>query len=202
LNQQYEESIKLFDEVIKEVCDKYHKATAVLSDICKHVSVMYEKNAEKVLNKGSSTYFDLLKESLRYAHISAIEARKDCDKWYRCAQIAFKIPRRVSDTQTKVGNHFQPTYFYNRAVKVLKAEAPDDIFRIMDLKIEKIRLVYEPINNTASIARTLEKQIELFTSQVKGKNIREGEVAWRLRLLKKYRYKNLYSQGKIKKALK
>jgi hypothetical protein len=42
-------------------------------------------------------------------------------------------------------------------VKVLKAEAPDDIFRIMDLKIEKIRLVYEPIGNTASIARTLEK---------------------------------------------
>jgi hypothetical protein len=63
---------------------------------------------------------------------SAHESRKDSEKWYQCAKIALKIGGKLDKVQ----------YCYNRATKAL--HPINDIHRILELKLEKLRNVYYP----------------------------------------------------------
>jgi hypothetical protein len=59
------------------------------------------------------------------------------------------------------GKEVKARNYYNRAVKAL--HPVKDIYRILELKLEKLQTIYLPKNLLTSIERTLTKQIEFLT---------------------------------------
>ena len=97
-----------------------------LADVTQTLSNIYQEKGD-------------LNRSLMFAHLSALEAKKDSHKWHLCSQIALKIEGKTD----------KAIYYYNRAVKAL--HPVKDIYRIMEIKLEKLQTIYLPKSMRISI---------------------------------------------------